>query len=208
MESKNNNLTKEIEDLKKKLKEEVNKSNDLIKKNQQIENDLKKEREVIQKNKMNQKLENNIKDEKKDIKENKNTNLIKTNQKLENEIKNKRQDIQENKNNFIENKDKIIDLYTRIDELKKKLSRYPIDLLEGEKLISVIFSSFDEKIHYSVICKNTEKFNRLEEKLYDDYPEYSETENYFTANGIIISKFKSLEQNKIKNSDVIILNQK
>ena len=99
-------------------------------------------------------------------------------------------------------------MYTRIDELKIKLSRYPIDLLEGEKLISVIFSSFDEKIHYSVICKNTEKFIKLEEKLYTNYPEYSETENYFTANGKPISKFKSLEQNKIKNSDVIILNQK
>ena len=126
--------------------------------------------------------------------------IIKKNQ-LEN-------DIQEN-NNLIRNKNKtLFELNKTIDELKKKLSRYPIDLSEGEELISVIFSFSEKEIHYSVICKNTEKFNRLEEKLYNDYPEYSETDNYFTSNGKIINKIKSLEQNKIKNNSVIVLNQK
>jgi len=55
-----------------------------------------------------------------------------------------------------------------------------------------------------MICKNTEKFIRLEEKLYNDYPKYSESENYFMVNGNRVSRFKTLDENKIKNSDNII----
>ena len=110
--------------------------------------------------------------------------------------------------NIIHNNDsKIIDLYARIDDLKEKLSRYPFELKKDEKMISVIFTSDDQTIHFSVICKNTEKFNRLEEKLYNDYPEYSETNNYFVVNGNRIQKFKTLDENNIRNSDIIILKQ-
>ena len=110
--------------------------------------------------------------------------------------------------NIIHNNDsKINDLYAKIEDLKEKLSRYPFELKKDEKMISVIFTSDDQKIHFSVICKNTEKFNRLEEKLYNDYPEYSETNNYFVVNGNRIQKFKTLDENNIRNSDIIILNQ-
>ena len=110
--------------------------------------------------------------------------------------------------NIIPNNDsKIIDLNAKIDDLKEKLSRYPFELKKDEKMISVIFTSDDQAIHFSVICKNTEKFNRLEEKLYNDYPEYSETNNYFVVNGNRIQKFKTLDENNIRNSDIIILNQ-
>ena len=74
-------------------------------------------------------------------------------------------------------------------------------------MISVIFTSDDQNIHFSVICKITEKFNRLEEKLYNEYPEFSKTNNYFVVNGNRIEKFKNLEENNIHNSDIIILNQ-
>ena len=60
---------------------------------------------------------------------------------------------------------------------------------------------------YSIICKNTQKFNELEKKLYKDYPEYSESNNYFRINENIVNKDKSLDENKIRNSDIIILEQ-
>ena len=71
----------------------------------------------------------------------------------------------------------------------------------------VIFQSTDSKIHYAFICKNTDKFNMIENMLYDKYPEYIENENFFTVNGIKINRFKTMEQNKIKYSDIIILNR-
>ena len=101
----------------------------------------------------------------------------------------------------------MIELYSKIEDLKEKLSRYPFELNKNEKMMSVIFISSDQKIHYSVICKNTEKFNQLEAKLYNDYPEYSESENLFLVNGNRIKKFQSLEENNIHNNDIIMLNK-
>ena len=64
-----------------------------------------------------------------------------------------------------------------IKDLKDLKARYPFELLEGEKMISVIFTSDDQKIHYSIICKNTDKFFRIENLLYDEYPDFGETES-------------------------------
>ena len=105
------------------------------------------------------------------------------------------------------NSNEIISLYQEIYELNRKLKRYPIELLEGEKLISVIFTSSDQKIHYSTICKNTDNFHYLEDKLYKDYPEYKQNDNYFIVRGSIINKYETLEENHIKNSDIVILNK-
>ena len=83
----------------------------------------------------------------------------------------------------------------------------PFTLEEGEKLISIIFISSDQKLHFSVICKNTEKFHKIEGQLYESYPEYSENDNFFILNGRKINRYKSLEENGIKNNDIIILNE-
>jgi len=100
----------------------------------------------------------------------------------------------------------IVDLIKENKELKNKLSRYPFELLDKEHMMSVIFTSSEQKLHCSFICKNTTKFNRLEEQIYSSYPEYKETDNFFTSNGNILDKYKTLEENKIKNNDIIILN--
>ena len=163
-------------------------------------------------NKQIDKLKNELKE--KDIKY---KNLVTKNEQLKIEIDNEKkkfkdfQDNQAKKDNLkseYELHKRIEELYKKIDELKEILARYPFKLLKGEKLISVIFKSVDQKIHFSVICKNTEKFIKLEEKLYNDYPEYADLDNFFIVNGKVISKFKSLEENNIKNSDIIIVNQR
>ena len=114
------------------------------------------------------------------------------------------QNLNNNLNNNL-NKDKINELLEEIRIKDKIISNYPAQLSEGEKLISVIFVSSDQKLHYSVICKNTDKFSKIENMLYDEYPEYSESENHFIVNGNKVNKFKSLEFNKIKNNDIIVL---
>ena len=62
-------------------------------------------------------------------------------------------------------------------------------------------------MYYSIICKNTQKFIELEKKLYNDYPEYSKSDNYFIINGNRVDKTKSLDENKIRNNNIIILTQ-
>ena len=110
----------------------------------------------------------------------------------------------DNLNNTL-NEDKINDLLEEIRIKDKIISSYPVQLIEGEKLLTVIFVSLDNKINYSVLCKNTNKFNEIENMLYDAYPEYAETENNFTVNGKNVNKYESLEINNIKNNDRITL---
>jgi len=93
-----------------------------------------------------------------------------------------------------------------INDLKIKLSRFPFELNEGEKLMIINFISVNQEINYSIICKNTQRFNEIENKLYDVYPKYSENENYFIVRGQRVIKNKTLEENHIENNDIIILN--
>jgi len=104
--------------------------------------------------------------------------------------------------------DEINKLYKKIDDLNEKLKRYPFILEENEKLISIIISSINHKINYSMICKNTFTINDLEKEIYKKYPEISETENYFMFNENIINRFKTFESYQIKDGDVLIMNQK
>ena len=61
------------------------------------------------------------------------------------------------------------------------------------------------RIDYSIICKKTDKFNIIENKLYEAYPELRQTENTFLFNGYIINKAKTIEENGIRNNDKILL---
>ena len=41
--------------------------------------------------------------------------------------------------------------------------------------------------------------------LYNKYPKYTDTENYFLVSGKKVNKHKTLENNNIKNNDIITL---
>ena len=92
-----------------------------------------------------------------------------------------------------------------IEDLKSKLGRFPFELSQEEKLMSIIITSSDNKINCSIICKNTEMFYNIEAKFYQKYPDYSENENIFIFNGKKILKHKDLDYNKIKDNDIIII---
>ena len=62
-------------------------------------------------------------------------------------------------------------------------------------------------MYYSIICKNTQKFTELEQKLYKEYPQYSKSHDYFMINGNRVNKTKSIDENKIRNNDIIILTE-
>ena len=138
---------------------------------------------------------------------NKNDILIKENS----ELKEKIEQLNFRINNQINNsniQNKMNELYEKILDLEEKLKRFPFILEKNEQLMSIIFSSVDQKIHYSIVCKNTDKINKLEEELYREYPQFSETDNYFMCKGKVLNKFHSFEKNNIKNGDVIVVNQR
>ena len=180
--------------------------------------------QLIKEKDKNKKLEDKIKILERDLADEKNKNkksdiiIVNLRKELDNEIKKYNDMIEqieedkiarkklekETKDSFLET---IIEKDKKIKDLELKITRFPFTLEKGEKLMTIIFITPDQKLHYSVICKNTEEFHKIEGQLYKEYPEYTENENYFILNGKKINKYKTLEQNGINNNDIIILNE-
>ena len=79
------------------------------------------------------------------------------------------------------------------------------EILPGEKIISVLFTSSDYKINYSLPCIDSTLFVKMEEKLYEEFPEYKETDNYFLVSGNKVKRFKTIKENNIKNGTPVLL---
>ena len=140
--------------------------------------------------KENQYLQKEVKRLNEELEKERNINL-KLNQKLNNYTKN------------IEEKEKTINkLNKELEVLKTKYNVSP-----GEKILPIIFISGDQKLHYSIICKNTDPFYKIERYLYNENPEYDDSSNYFLFKGRTIDKNKTIEENGIKFSDIITLNR-
>ena len=102
-------------------------------------------------------------------------------------------------NENIKEKDKLI------KEYKSKISNFPFEISSGEKLISIIFISFDESIVFPILCKNTDIFSFIEKKFYEKYSEYKNLDNDFLLNGKRINGNISIDENNIKNNDIITI---
>ena len=142
---------------------------------------------------------------------NKNSNLSKEYNKFKEKIKELKLEIPRKNNQGslnTNNSNEIIQLYKKIENLNDTIKRYPVILEENEKLISIIFESSDQKMHYSMICKNTDTISDLEKKLYNEYPDFVLSDNIFLCKGTVINRYKSFESYKIKNGDIIILNKR
>ena len=44
--------------------------------------------------------------------------------------------------------------------------------------MSIIFSSVNQKINYSIVCKNTDNIHKIEEQLYKKYENLLENQYY------------------------------
>lgn len=64
----------------------------------------------------------------------------------------------------------------------------------------------DQMIDIAIPCLITDTFVRIEEILYDQYPEYKDNNTYFTVNGGTVKRFKTIQENNIKNYDKVLLN--
>ena len=167
------------------------------------------------KNNMNNNIlmNNNIFD---DIFNNTNNNMNKKSNIINNEKDNMNNNYINNNNmmnnNYFTNNDfnnkKINELENRNKELENeiKLFRAYCNFSSNEKLILLNFVSIDQNINYSVVGKNTDDFLKYEKMLYEKYPKYKDTENYFLVNGKKLNRNRTLEENNIKNNDKIVLN--
>ena len=180
----NNNI---IDNKINKLDDEKNKNIELNNKIKKLEIELNNEKE---KNKnLNQQIE-------------KYKNIIK-------DLNNKLSRNNLNDNNKVSELQNIIN--EKIDEinvLRSRLNNSNINSIQpGEQIIAIGFTSSDQTIqNFFRPCKDSDLFVRLEEKLYDEYPQYKDVETYFLVNGRKILRFKSMKENNLKNGQIIMLN--
>ena len=104
-----------------------------------------------------------------------------------------------------EQKQEIDDYIFKLNNLSE--NNQAISFKTGDKIISVLFMTQGNQdiINYSMPCKTTDLFVRLEERLYQDFPKYRNVETFFMVNANRILRFKTLEENKIKSNDIISL---
>ena len=190
----------------KKLKKELTEKDKII-------NTLKSENESLKENKKMDEEQLKGDSERVDLnngtKENGDSEIVN----LKNRIKEKEKEIkrlEKQLNEYKETNEKLLLEKNEIENLKEENDNFKqyFKIGENEKLIRIIFHSTDQKIiDYVLICKNTDIFANIEQILYNKYPEYKDSENYFTSNGIKINKNRTLEDNKIKTNDIILLNK-
>ena len=104
-----------------------------------------------------------------------------------------------NLNNIIQNKD------LEINNLKLQLENNKNINVNYNDIIVIQFISTDQKINCAIKCLKTDIFAEVEEKLYQKYEEYRETNNNFIAKGRLVLRFKKIYENNIKDGDKIQL---
>ena len=146
------------------------------------------------------------------------------NKQLKEQINNSQQEIirlnnnlQNANQNIINLQQKLFKYINRVNNLKLQLKDKDkeLDIIKMNKpkdgyvnynnIIVVYFNSGDGKIAHGIKCLPTETFAEVEEKLYQIYDEYRETNNIFLAKGNVIKRFKKMSENNIQNGDKIQL---
>ena len=102
----------------------------------------------------------------------------------------------------------LIEKDLELNNLKSKIDKNDLvtSINPGEEIVAINFTSIEQDINCPMACKNTTLISRLEEKLYNDYPKYKDYPTYLTVNGMIIKRFKTLEENGVKNGNSIMVN--
>ena len=123
---------------------------------------------------------------------------------------NNTQNIPQENNNMIKNLNDLIKVKDNlINDLKLQLqnsgkNKTPVNF---EDIMVINFISLDQKVNCGIKCLKTETFAEVEERLYQQYEKYRETNNNFITKGRLVLRFKKIDENNITNGDKIQLIQ-
>ena len=180
------------------LNEKLN--NEIIK-NQKLEYEIKKlknesnnyinELNLLKNNIQQLKIENN------NIKNENNNLKLLLNNKQNNEI-------------YINEINKLKELIINKDNIIKELKLQKIEKkkIYIDDIIVINFASIDQSVRTGIPCLPDNTFAEVEEKLYQIYDEFRNTNNIFWFNGNnTILRFKKIKENNIKNGDTILFDK-
>ena len=136
------------------------------------------------------------------------------NLKLKQQINNLQQEINKLNKDLVNANQSIINIQQQqinyineISNLRNQLNNKNKDgYVNFNNIMVVHFISGDGKINQGIKCLPTDTFAQVEEKLYQIYDEYRDNyNNTFLARGNVIKRFKTMNENNIKNGDKIQL---
>ena len=123
-----------------------------------------------------------------------------------NEITNLKNIIFNKDNEIINLKNIILSKDVEINNLKLQLQNNNVNKkpVNFDDIIFINFYSSDQKINCGIKCLKTDTFAEVEEKLYQKYPDYRNTNNNFEneKRGIVL-RFKKIFENGINDGDKI-----
>jgi len=136
-------------------------------------------------------------------------NILKNeNNNLKQNLSNKNQINQINPINQMSNNDInnlrqiIIQKDKEINELKLKL---PKQNLSMNDIMVINFLSTDQNIRCGIPCLSDDTIAEVEEKLYQKFNEFRNTNNILLSGGSIILRFKKVRENNIRDGDTILI---
>ena len=188
---KTNNIDKEKEKLKSDLTYYKTEYENLKKENKQLQDEnTKLNNELIKANKVIANFSNNSKD---------NSNL--------NEITNLKNIIFNKDNEILNLKNIILSKDVEINNLKLQLQSNDINNkpVNFNDIMVINFYSLDQNINYGIKCLKTDTFAEVEEKLYQKYPDFRNSNNNFVAKGRVVLRFKKIFENDIIDGDKVQL---
>jgi len=158
----------------------------------------------------NKKLEDEIQRLKNKLNElkNNNNNLINENNNLKlklgnsNQLNQMNQFNQMNINEINNLRQIIIQKDKEINELKLKI---PNEYVKMKNIMVINFLSTDQNIRCGIPCLANDTIAEVEEKLYQQFNEFRNTNNILLSGGNIILRFKKVRENNIHNGDTILI---
>ena len=156
----------------------------------------------------------------------------KAKEELNKEISDLKYKLKEIENINKKNKSTIEQLQSKLNDNNIKLESYQKIILEKEKeieylkneiqnnkgnnsfnktfysrdqMLALNFISSDQRMHFAVPCVKKDLFVDVEKKLYEQFPQYKETNNTFMVNASIILRFKTIEENKLQSGIPILI---
>ena len=77
----------------------------------------------------------------------------------------------------------------------------------NEISFAICFTDNKDIHYYPMICKPSDPLVKLEEQLYNEFPKYKDIHTYLSANGNVIKRFRTIEENGIQKGNVILINE-
>ncbi len=99
-------------------------------------------------------------------------------------------------------KDIIIQKDKEINELKLKIPKQNVNMND---IMVINFLSTDQNIRSGIPCLADDTIAEVEEKLYQQFDEFRNTNNILLFGGNIILRFKKVRENNIHNGDTILI---